>query len=69
MESQSGICPPFASNEDLTLGNFSAKKILGMGSSGKAELVDCQSNGYQYAMKTIQGVFDEEHGVQVDTTR
>ena len=50
---------------DLTLGNFTAKKILGMGSSGKAELVECHSNGCQYAMKTIQGVFDEEHGVQV----
>ena len=62
MESQ--IAPPLEL-ADLTLGNFTAKKILGMGSSGKAELVECHSNGCQYAMKTIQGVFDEEHGVQV----
>ena len=64
MESQ--IAPPLVL-DDLSLGNFTAKKILGMGSSGKAELVECHSNGRQYAMKTIQGVFDEEHGVQAST--
>jgi len=56
--------PPLLAKEELLLGNFSPKKILGKGSSGKAELVVCESNQQQYAMKTIEGVFDEEHGVQ-----
>ena len=51
---------------NLCLEEFKLVKVLGKGASGVAQLVQHLSTGKWYAMKTIEGSFDEDHGVRLN---
>jgi len=46
--------------------DFRVLRLLGKGSSGKAELVESIATNKRYAMKTIEGIFDEDQGVMLN---